>query len=48
MYVVVAHDMPCQAHMYYLQGQKVGHYVFLADLPIYPDNVRRDRKGGSP
>ncbi|KAF7006384.1 hypothetical protein CFC21_021432 [Triticum aestivum] len=45
-YVVVAHTVPCQAHRYYLQGPKAGHYELLADLPGYPDNVRRDGKGG--
>ena len=45
-YVVVAHTVPCQAHRYYLQGPKAGHYELLADLPGYPDNVRRDEKGG--
>jgi sugar lactone lactonase YvrE len=45
-YVVVAHTVPCQAHKYYLQGTKAGRYELLADLPGYPDNVRRDGKGG--
>ncbi|KAF7013680.1 hypothetical protein CFC21_027759 [Triticum aestivum] len=45
-FVVVAHTVPCQAHRYYLQGPKAGHYELLADLPGYPDNVRRDGKGG--
>ncbi|XP_051220788.1 protein STRICTOSIDINE SYNTHASE-LIKE 10-like [Lolium perenne] len=45
-YVVVAHTVPCQAHRYYLQGPKAGRYELLADLPGYPDNVRRDGKGG--
>jgi sugar lactone lactonase YvrE len=45
-YVVVAHTVPCQAHKYYLQGAKAGRYELLADLPGYPDNVRRDGKGG--
>ncbi|KAM0926936.1 hypothetical protein ACQ4PT_003088 [Festuca glaucescens] len=45
-YVVVAHTVPCQAHKYYLQGPKAGQYELMADLPGYPDNVRRDGKGG--
>ncbi|KAE8780697.1 putative Strictosidine synthase [Hordeum vulgare] len=45
-YVVVAHTVPCQAHMYYLQGPNAGRYELLADLPGYPDNVWRDEKGG--
>ncbi|PNT65322.1 LOW QUALITY PROTEIN: hypothetical protein BRADI_4g40371v3 [Brachypodium distachyon] len=42
-YVVVAHTVPCQAHRYYLQGAK---YELMANLSGYPDNVRRDGKGG--
>ncbi|KQJ91975.1 hypothetical protein BRADI_4g40936v3 [Brachypodium distachyon] len=45
-YVVVAHTVSCQAHRYYLQGAKAGQYELMADLPGYPDNVRRDGKGG--
>ena len=44
--VVVAHNVPCQAYRYYLQGPKAGQYELLAELPGYPDNVRRDGKGG--
>ncbi|XP_020167068.2 protein STRICTOSIDINE SYNTHASE-LIKE 10 [Aegilops tauschii subsp. strangulata] len=46
MHIVVAHTLPCQAYRYYLQGPKAGHYELLADLPGYPDNVRRDENGG--
>ncbi|KAK1620089.1 hypothetical protein QYE76_025606 [Lolium multiflorum] len=45
-YIVVAHTVPCQAHRYYLEGPKAGQYELMADLPGYPDNVRRDGKGG--
>ncbi|KQJ91881.1 protein STRICTOSIDINE SYNTHASE-LIKE 10 [Brachypodium distachyon] len=45
-YVVVAHTVPCQALRYYLRGPKAGQYELMADLPGYPDNVRRDSKGG--
>ncbi|KAI4988340.1 hypothetical protein ZWY2020_029970 [Hordeum vulgare] len=30
----------------YLQGPNAGRYELLAYLPDYPDNVRRDEKGG--
>jgi sugar lactone lactonase YvrE len=45
-HVVVAHTVPCQAFRYWLKGPKAGQYELLADLPGYPDNVRRDGKGG--
>jgi sugar lactone lactonase YvrE len=44
--VVVAHTVPCQAFRYWLKGPKAGQYELLADLPGYPDNVRRDARGG--
>jgi sugar lactone lactonase YvrE len=44
--VVVAHTVPCQAFRYFLRGTRAGQYELLADLPGYPDNVRRDGKGG--
>ncbi|PAN20274.1 hypothetical protein PAHAL_3G397300 [Panicum hallii] len=45
-HVVVAHTGPCQAFRYWLKGAKAGHYELLADLPGYPDNIRRDARGG--
>ncbi|XP_062208678.1 protein STRICTOSIDINE SYNTHASE-LIKE 10-like [Phragmites australis] len=45
-HVVVAHTVPCQAFRYFVRGPKAGQYELLADLPGYPDNVRRDNKGG--
>ncbi|KAF8775174.1 hypothetical protein HU200_004572 [Digitaria exilis] len=45
-YVVVAHTVPCQAFRYFLRGAKAGQYELMAELPGYPDNVRRDGKGG--
>ncbi|PWZ10113.1 Protein STRICTOSIDINE SYNTHASE-LIKE 10 [Zea mays] len=45
-HVVVAHTVPCQAFRYFLSGARAGQYDLLADLPGYPDNVRRDGKGG--
>ncbi|KAL6616468.1 hypothetical protein ACP70R_038738 [Stipagrostis hirtigluma subsp. patula] len=45
-HVVVAHTVPCQAFRYWISGAKAGQYELLADLPGYPDNVRRDGKGG--
>ncbi|CAD6335981.1 unnamed protein product [Miscanthus lutarioriparius] len=44
--VVVAHTVPCQAFRYFLRGARAGQYELMADLPGYPDNVRRDGKGG--
>ncbi|KAL6902070.1 hypothetical protein ACP4OV_004946 [Aristida adscensionis] len=45
-HVVVAHTVPCQAFRYWIRGAKAGQYELLADLPGYPDNVRRDASGG--
>ncbi|KAL6649914.1 hypothetical protein ACP70R_014138 [Stipagrostis hirtigluma subsp. patula] len=45
-HVVVAHTVPCQAFRYWIKGPKAGQYELLADLPGYPDNVRRDARGG--
>ncbi|KAK3166112.1 hypothetical protein QOZ80_1AG0041560 [Eleusine coracana subsp. coracana] len=45
-HVVVAHTVPCQAFRYWIKGAKAGRYDLMADLPGYPDNVRRDGKGG--
>ncbi|KAK1668687.1 hypothetical protein QYE76_056846 [Lolium multiflorum] len=45
-YVLVAHTTPCQVFRYYLKGPKVGNYELFADLPGYPDNVRRDGQNG--
>ncbi|KAL6593853.1 hypothetical protein ACP70R_048754 [Stipagrostis hirtigluma subsp. patula] len=45
-HVVVAHTGPCQVFRYWLKGPKVGQYELFADLPGYPDNIRRDGRGG--
>ncbi|CAN6325235.1 unnamed protein product [Urochloa humidicola] len=45
-HVVVAHTVPAQAFKYWLKGPKAGQYELMADLPGYPDNVRRDGRGG--
>uniref|UniRef100_A0A0D9V4K7 Strictosidine synthase conserved region domain-containing protein n=1 Tax=Leersia perrieri TaxID=77586 RepID=A0A0D9V4K7_9ORYZ len=45
-HLIVAHTVPCQAYRYWLQGSQAGEYELFADLPGYPDNVRRDGKGG--
>ncbi|CAN6325255.1 unnamed protein product [Urochloa humidicola] len=45
-HVVVAHTVPAQAFRYWLKGPKAGEYELMADLPGYPDNVRRDARGG--
>jgi sugar lactone lactonase YvrE len=45
-HVVVAHTWPCQLFRYWLEGPKAGIYELFADLPGYPDNIRRDKRGG--
>ncbi|RLN25059.1 protein STRICTOSIDINE SYNTHASE-LIKE 10-like [Panicum miliaceum] len=45
-HVVVAHTVPSQVFRYTLRGAGAGRYELLADLPGYPDNVRRDGRGG--
>ncbi|CAN6300957.1 unnamed protein product [Urochloa humidicola] len=48
-HVVVAHTVPAQVFRYWLKGLrggKAGQYELMADLPGYPDNVRRDARGG--
>ncbi|KAF0905005.1 hypothetical protein E2562_039548 [Oryza meyeriana var. granulata] len=45
-YVVVVHTLTCQAFRYWLKGSKAGQYELFADLPGYPDNVRRDTMEG--
>ncbi|KAG2593304.1 protein STRICTOSIDINE SYNTHASE-LIKE 10-like [Panicum virgatum] len=45
-HVVVAHTVPSQVFRYTIRGAGAGRYELLADLPGYPDNVRRDGKGG--
>jgi hypothetical protein len=45
-YVLVAHTAPCQVFSYYLKGTHAGQYELFADLPGYPDNVRRDGQNG--
>ena len=45
-HVVVAQTVPAQAFRYWLRWSKARQYKLLADLPGYPDNVRRDGRGG--
>ncbi|KAL6902159.1 hypothetical protein ACP4OV_005035 [Aristida adscensionis] len=45
-HVVVAHTGPCQVFRYWIEGSKAGQYELFADLPGYPDNMRRDTMGG--
>ncbi|CAD6229106.1 unnamed protein product [Miscanthus lutarioriparius] len=42
----VPENVPCQAFRYFLRGARAEQYELLTDLPGYPDNVRRDGKGG--
>ncbi|EES17427.1 hypothetical protein BDA96_08G195400 [Sorghum bicolor] len=45
-HLVVAHTWPCQLFRYWLEGTKAGTYELFADLPGYPDNIRRDNRVG--
>jgi sugar lactone lactonase YvrE len=45
-HVVVAHTWPSQVFRYRIGGDKAGRYELLADLPGYPDNLRRDGTAG--
>uniref|UniRef100_A0A0D9V5T5 Strictosidine synthase conserved region domain-containing protein n=1 Tax=Leersia perrieri TaxID=77586 RepID=A0A0D9V5T5_9ORYZ len=45
-YIVVAHTGPAQVFRYWIKGSKADQCELLADLPGYPDNVRRDAYGG--
>jgi sugar lactone lactonase YvrE len=45
-HVVVAYAGPSEAHRYRIRGRMAGRYELLAELPGYPDNVRRDNRGG--
>uniref|UniRef100_A0A0D9XFB7 Strictosidine synthase conserved region domain-containing protein n=1 Tax=Leersia perrieri TaxID=77586 RepID=A0A0D9XFB7_9ORYZ len=41
-YVVVAHTWPSQVFRYGIKGPNAGQYKLFADLPGYPDNIRRN------
>ncbi|KAL5228026.1 hypothetical protein ABZP36_016291 [Zizania latifolia] len=45
-HLIMAHMVSCQAFRYWLKGSNTGEYELFTDLPGYPDNVRRDCKGG--
>ncbi|KAL6635279.1 hypothetical protein ACP70R_027950 [Stipagrostis hirtigluma subsp. patula] len=45
-HLVIALTGPCKLLRYWIKGPKAGMSEPLADLPGYPDNVRRDRRGG--
>ncbi|KAL6651975.1 hypothetical protein ACP70R_010900 [Stipagrostis hirtigluma subsp. patula] len=45
-HLVVALTGPCRLLRHWIKGPKAGTSEILADLPGYPDNVRRDRRGG--
>ena len=36
----------CQLFRYWLEGPTAGTHELFADLPGYPDNIRRDARGG--
>lgn len=44
--VAVAHTWPSRVFRYWIRGAKAGTYELLADVPGYPDNLRRDGSGG--
>jgi sugar lactone lactonase YvrE len=45
-HLVVASTGPCKLLRHWIKGSKAGNSEPFADLPGYPDNVRRDGKGG--
>jgi sugar lactone lactonase YvrE len=44
--VLMAYTRPSEAHRYWIRGRMAGRYELLAELPGYPDNVRRDNRRG--
>ncbi|KAL6846071.1 hypothetical protein ACP4OV_023519 [Aristida adscensionis] len=45
-HAVVAHTALCELRRYWLRGPRAGSSETFAELPGYPDNVRRDGRGG--
>ncbi|KAF0893956.1 hypothetical protein E2562_033374 [Oryza meyeriana var. granulata] len=45
-HVVVAHTGLCELHRYWVRGPRAGKSETFAEVPGYPDNVRRDGRGG--
>uniref|UniRef100_A0A0D3H658 Strictosidine synthase conserved region domain-containing protein n=1 Tax=Oryza barthii TaxID=65489 RepID=A0A0D3H658_9ORYZ len=45
-HVVVAHTGLCELRRYWLRGPRAGKSETFAEVPGYPDNVRRDGAGG--
>ncbi|BAF24944.1 protein STRICTOSIDINE SYNTHASE-LIKE 10 [Oryza sativa Japonica Group] len=45
-HVVVAHTGLCELRRYWLRGPRAGKSETFAEVPGYPDNVRRDGDGG--
>ncbi|XP_003561520.1 protein STRICTOSIDINE SYNTHASE-LIKE 10 [Brachypodium distachyon] len=45
-HLVFASTGPCKLLRYWIKGPEAGKTEPFADLPGYPDNVRRDRRGG--
>ncbi|XP_072977070.1 protein STRICTOSIDINE SYNTHASE-LIKE 10-like [Typha angustifolia] len=44
-YLLVAESTPCRILKYWLQGPKTGQLEHFADLPGYPDNIKRNSRG---
>ncbi|KAK6944439.1 hypothetical protein RJ641_025541 [Dillenia turbinata] len=44
-FVLVAETTTCRILRFWLQGPKAGHFEVFAELPGFPDNVRRNAKG---
>uniref|UniRef100_J3MX15 Strictosidine synthase conserved region domain-containing protein n=1 Tax=Oryza brachyantha TaxID=4533 RepID=J3MX15_ORYBR len=44
-HVVVAHTGLCELRRYWVRGPRAGKSETLAEVPGYPDNVRRDGRG---
>lgn len=45
-HVVVAHTGLCELRRYWLRGPRAGKSETFAEVPGYPDNMRRDGAGG--
>lgn len=45
-HLVVAHTGLCELRCYWLRGPRAGMSETFAEVPGYPDNVRRDGAGG--
>ncbi|XP_072980503.1 protein STRICTOSIDINE SYNTHASE-LIKE 10-like [Typha angustifolia] len=44
-YLLVAESSPCRILKYWLRGPKTGEFELFAELPGYPDNIKRNSRG---